>query len=125
MNRNQSLRWFTIVATILILFGLLYTFVGLRVLPVDRAVLLQWESALYGAIMTGWGVTLVLVGRIAFRRDDHELMKPILCGLAVWLALEALFSAYLRVWFNIGVDIAVLILFAVPLISGMRTPQKP
>ena len=124
MNRNQSLRWFTIVSTILILFGLAYTFAGLSILPVDRDVLVQWESALYGAIMTGWGVTLLLIGRIAFRKDD-ELMKPILCGLAVWLGLEALFSVYLRVWFNVGVDIAVLILFAVPLINCMRSPQKP
>ena len=124
MNRNQSLRWFTVVSTILILFGLAYTFVGLSILPVDKGVLVQWESALYGAIMTGWGVTLVLIGRIAFRKDA-ELMKPILCGLAVWLALEALLSAYLRVWLNVGVDIAVLILFAFPLISGMRSTQKP
>ena len=46
---------------ILIQFGILYVFVGLKVLPVQRDVLLDWESALYGALMIGWGTTLLLI----------------------------------------------------------------
>jgi len=37
-------------------------------------------------------------------------------GLAVWLAFEAAASAWLGVWFNVGVDAAVTVLFAVPLL---------
>lgn len=112
--------WFRIVTTILILFGLFFIFFGLRmfseVVPIiPHEVLLPWESALYGAIMVGWGATLFLVGRLAFRRKDGELKRALLVGLAVWLALEAAASAWLGVWFNVGVDIVVFILFAVPL----------
>jgi hypothetical protein len=53
--------------------------------------------------MMGWGVTLFMVGRIAFRRNDAELMKAFLCGIRLWLIVEGLFSAYLGVWFNVGV----------------------
>jgi hypothetical protein len=35
--------------------------------------------------------------------------------------VEALFSAYLRVWFNVGVDIAVLSLFSIPLMKMLRS----
>ena len=108
--------WFLTVSTILVLFGLLYVFFGLKVLPVPPEVLLPWESALYGSVMIGWGVTLVLAGKIAFRRDDRELKGALLAGLALWLVFEAAASAWLGVWFNVGVDVMVLMLFTVPLL---------
>ncbi len=43
-----------------------------------------------------------------------------LIGLAVWLIIEAIYSLYLGVFFNIGVDIAVLALFSLPLILGLQ-----
>ena len=112
--------WFTTVSIILILFGILYALWGLGILPVQRAVLLQWESALYGAIMMGWGTTLFFVGRLAFQRNDPALMRALYYGLTVWLVVEGLFSAYLGVWFNVGVDIGALVLFSLPLIISIR-----
>jgi hypothetical protein len=121
MNRKSLERWFSIVSALLVLWGVVFAFFGLGILPVrDRSVLLPWESALYGAIMMGWSVTLLMVGRVAFRRGDAELMKILLIGLGIWLLVEALFSAYLGVWFNVGVDIVVLALFAFPLIRGRK-----
>ncbi len=121
MNDRIFALWFRIVTIVLILFGLLYIFFGLKIFSdkvrlIPHDVLLPWESALYGAIMVGWGVTLLLVGRFAFRREDRELRRALLAGLAIWLALEAAASAWFGVWFNIGVDIAVLLLFGVPLL---------
>ena len=122
MNTKQMTIWFSTISTILVLWGIVFAFFGLDILPVmNKDILLPWESALYGAIMMGWGVTLLLVGRIAFRRNDIELMKVMLYGLVIWLTVEALFSAYLGVWFNVGVDIAVLGLFSFPLIKKIRS----
>ena len=120
MKPERMLQWFSVVSIILVLFGILYAFLGLGILPVDRDVLLQWESALYGAIMIGWGITLFFVGRLAFQRNDPDLMKTLLYGLTAWLVVEALFSAYLGVWFNVGVDIGVLVLFSIPLILSIQ-----
>lgn len=127
MSGRSFETWFRIVTAVLILFGLLYIFFGLRIfselIPIIRhEVLLSWESALYGAILVGWGVTLLFVGRIAFRRKDAELKRALLTGLAVWLALEAAASAWLSVWFNVGVDVAVFVLFLIPL-WGKRNPS--
>ena len=124
LNNISSMLWFRLVSVILILFGLLYVFFGLKIfsgplLPlIPSNVLLPWESALYGAIMTGWGATLLLAGRLAFRRDDAELKRALLIGLAVWLAIEAAASLWFGVWFNAGVDVAVMALFAMPLLRG-------
>ncbi len=124
MTKRHLALWFKVVSLILCGFGLLYFFVGLKIFSytvplIPRAVLLDWVSALYGAIMLGWGVTLVLLGRIAFKRDDAELKRVLFIGLAVWLAFEAAASAWLGVWFNVGVDVAVAALFAVPLLRGV------
>src|SRR6266511_160551 len=123
MNQKRMVVWFSIVSIILILFGILYAFWGLGILPVQRDVLLQWESALYGAIMMGWGTTLFFAGRLAFQRNDIDLMKTLLYGITVWLVVEALFSAYLGVWFNVGVDIGVEALFSIPLIRSLQKSE--
>jgi len=121
MKKRRQALWFQVVTIILILFGLFYAFIGLQVFSgpptnlISRTVLLPWESALYGAIMLGWGTTLLLLGRTAFERNDAHLKKILLIGLAVWLTAEALASAWLGVWFNVGVDMVVLTLFAIPL----------
>jgi len=114
------MKLFCVVASILMLAGAVFSVFGLGILPVDKNVLLPWESAIYGAIMIGWGATLFLLGRLAFRRDDAALMKIMLIGIAVWLVVEALFSLYLGVLFNVGVCIAVLLLFGLPLVIGIR-----
>lgn len=105
-------------------FAGLKIFVILGILPVDKDVLIDWESALYGAIMIGWGTTLFLVGRLAFRRQDKELMKILLTGIIIWLFIEALFSFYLGVYFNVGVDIAVAAIFAFPIVKTIRKLNK-
>ena len=77
INPKQLLTWFSVVSTILVLFGIVYAFFGLAILPVDRETLLPWEGAIYGALMMGWGTTLLCVGRLAFRRNDAGLMKAV------------------------------------------------
>lgn len=130
MDINKLRIWFSTVSIILILFGVLYYFVGLKlfvsfkILPDDKDILLDWESALYGAIMIGWGTTLFLLGRLAFRRHDKELLKILLYGIIVWLIIEAIFSFYLGVYFNVGVDIAVAALFAFPIIKAIKQLDK-
>lgn len=125
MNTKQMTIWFSTISTILVLWGIVFAFFGLDVLPViNKDILLPWESALYGAIMMGWGVTLLMVGRIAFSRNDADLLKALLYGIVLWLVVEGLFSAYLGVWFNMGVDIAVLFLFSFPIIKVLRSLKE-
>jgi hypothetical protein len=51
-------------------------------------------------------------------------MKALICGLTVWLVVEAAFSVYFKVWFNVGVDIAVLALFSVPFLKAVAHIRK-
>ena len=58
------------------------------------------------------------------RRNDADLLKSLPFGIAVWLIVEALFSARFGVWSNVGVDAAVLLLFSFPLIRMLRSSIK-
>jgi hypothetical protein len=51
MNTKLLMVWFATVSVILVLAGIFFAFFGLGILPVERSVLLTWESAIYGAIM--------------------------------------------------------------------------
>ena len=62
MSIKRLTVWFSLVSIILVLFGALYAFFGLGIWPVGETVLLHWESALYGAIMMGWGGATTLDG---------------------------------------------------------------
>ena len=74
--------------------------------------------------MIGWGTSLFLLGRLAFRRQDKEMLKILLYGIILWLIVEALFSFYLGVYFNVAVDIAVGILFTIPIVNTIQKINK-
>jgi len=59
MSLKQLFVWFGSVSAILVIVGVVFAFFGLKILPVDRQMLLPWQSAIYGAIMMGWGTTLL------------------------------------------------------------------
>ena len=123
MGKQQLGLWLKIVTIILTAFGAFYylfgfTFFTDTVKLVPRSVLVDWEAALYGAVLFGWGITLFLLGRLAFKRDDKELKRILFFGLIAWMALEAIATIRLGVWFDAGVDVAVAALFAVPLLRN-------
>ena len=120
MKRSHAILWFTIVPLIGVAFGLTYAFVGLGILPVSQDVLIPWGNGVYGATFFGFMVTLLFVGRHAFQVHDRALMKALLVGVFAWLIVEALFSLYYQVFFNVAVDIALMLLIGFPLIDALR-----
>ena len=124
MSSKWLMTWFSVVSALLALAGVFFAFFGLGVLRVSKDVLPQFEGAIYGAIMIGWGDTLLLAGRLAFRRNDAELLTMLLVGLAAWLIVDALFSLYFGVFLNVGVDVAMLALFSFPLIKAIRERRQ-
>jgi hypothetical protein len=124
MKQKRLMLWFSIASALMVPIGLFFAFAGLAVLPVDKAVLPRWQNGVYGATFMGWGATLFFVGRIAFQRNDQDLMKALLYGLFVWFVVESLFSVYFAVWFNVGVDIAVLAVLSLPLVVAICSPKQ-
>ena len=117
MNQKDFVIWFSLLGIIGTLFGIVYAFFGLAILPVSRDVLLPWGNGVYGATLIGFSVTIFFAGRHAFRKNDSNLIKALLFGIFSWLIVEALFSLYYGVYFNFGVDVTLMIFFGFPLIK--------
>jgi len=115
--------WFSIASCILVLAGLRFSLLRFNIshsFIIPREVLLPWESAIYGTILICWCTALFFLGQLAFHRNDTELMKILLIGITVWLIIEAIFSVYYGVFFNVGVDFAVLVIIGLPLLKSIR-----
>ncbi len=128
MSPKNSIMWFTIAGIIGILFGVFYAFFGLVGFPaygelIPKEVIIPWSNGLYGSTFIGFSVLLLLVGRHAFQKNDKGLMKALLCGIYAWLIVEALFSLYYGVLFNIGVDVALAIFLGFPLLRGIKSKK--
>lgn len=125
MTRRNAIRLYSIVGAIAVLFGIFYAFFGLDGLPayhkfVPKEVFTDWSNGLYGSVFIGFGVLLFFVGRYAFQKNDKALMKMLLYGINSWLIVEALFSLYYGIYFNVGVDIVLMAFLSFPLLRGIR-----
>jgi hypothetical protein len=106
MNKRNLIIWVSAAGIIGILFGIFYAFFGLERLPVYKkfvptAIYPAWSNGLYGSTFIGFSVLLLLVGRLAFQREDKLLMKALLCGVMSWLLVEAAFSFYYSIYINV------------------------
>ena len=125
MNRKVAIIWMSAVGLIAVAFGIFYGFFGLDALPVYQklvpsSVYTQWSNGLYGSVFIGFGVLVFLVGRHAFRHNDKALMKALLYGINAWLIVEAFFSLLYGVYFNVGVDVALMAALNFPLVHGIK-----
>ena len=125
MKSQNLVMWISLAGIIGVLFGIFYAVFGLNGLPVYQKlvpsnVYTPWSNGLYGAVFIGFSVLLFFVGRHAFKTKDKFLMKALLYGIASWLTVEALFSFYYGVYFNIGVDILLMVVLGYPLVIGLR-----
>lgn len=128
MNQKVAVSWLTTVGIIGILFGIFYSLFGLEGFPAYSAlippdVFRGWSHGLYGSVFIGFSVLLFFIGRYAFIKKDRDLMKFLLYGISAWLIVEALVSLYYGVYFNVGVDILLIIVLGYPFIKGMRSDK--
>lgn len=129
MKSQHLITWISIAGIIGVLFGIFYAFFGLNGFPayqqlVPTAVYTAWSNGLYGAVFIGFSVLLFFVGRHGFKTRDKVLMKALLYGLAAWLVIEAFFSFLYGVYFNIGVDVLLMIVLGFPLVVGIRSKNR-
>lgn len=114
------------VGIIGIAFGIFYSFFGLSGFPaynrlIPQNVIIPWSNGLYGSVFIGFSALLYTIGRYAFQKNDKELMKLLLYGIYAWLIVEASFSLYYGVYFNIGVDVLLALFLGYPLRKGMQS----
>jgi len=117
--------WLCVASAVIILTGFAVAFlVDPAVLPVAQTVLARWLLGLLGATMIGWGTTVLLVSRYAFAHRAPNLLKTILAGLIVWFVPDTLVTIYFGAYFNVIINIVILLAVSVPLIAGQSILKK-
>lgn len=68
-----------------------------------------------GAVMFGWGTTLLLIILGPLKRKSQESWKIILVSLIAWFVPDTVFSIYTGFWQNAVFNSIFLVLFLIPL----------
>ncbi len=86
----------------------------------DAVAYIALVHAVLGGVMFGWGVALLLVVRGLFARGAREGWQIIAISVAAWFVPDTAFSLWSGFWQNAVLNVAFLILFAVPLVATYR-----
>jgi hypothetical protein len=75
-----------------------------------------WVYGMLGATMAGWGILLACVVLNPFARREKWSRDAVASGLAVWFAVDTFISAYTGAYFNVGVNVLLIVLAGIPLL---------
>lgn len=73
-----------------------------------------------GATMAGWGITLAYIVANPFSRREPWARDAIALGLAVWFIVDTLMTAYTEAYFNMGVNVLLIVLAGLPMLATRR-----
>ncbi|MBS7622538.1 hypothetical protein KEJ39_02525 [Candidatus Bathyarchaeota archaeon] len=113
--------WLILLSLAIILGGMIIAFsVEPYLLPLEEAFVSKWLLGLLGATVMGWAASMLLVSRYAFDQQLPQLLRMLLVGLLVWFVPDTLISAYFCAYFNVAINMVILVAAAIPLIAGER-----
>lgn len=131
-------RWLLVAVWILMIFGLsmvlvpdwIRRFFSLMVYGSSTAIESRFSTAansyvtlvhgVIGAVMFGWGLTMLLALRGLFRRGEALGWQLIAWPLVAWFVPDTAFSLYTGFWQNAVLNTGFALLFAIPLIATRR-----
>jgi hypothetical protein len=70
-----------------------------------------------GAVMFGWGMSLLLVLLRLFQRGSREGWLILSVSVTVWFVPDTLFSLWTGFWQNAVLNLVFALLFAIPLVA--------
>jgi hypothetical protein len=76
--------------------------------------------AVLGSVMFGWGVALAIVVKRLFAHGHPEGWLIITISVCAWFIPDTMFSALGGFWSNVVLNVAFLVLFAIPLLATRK-----
>jgi hypothetical protein len=134
-------RWLLVAADLLILFGIVMTFLNNTVLfslfntqinpifwgtaemPTAAAQFQGWIYGVAGAILIGWGIFMAFIAYYPFKQREKWAWNCILTGMLVWYLIDTFISLQFNVVFNAISNTVFLIIFLLPLIFTRKDFQ--
>lgn len=79
-----------------------------------------WVHGMLGATMAGWGVTLAFIVFYPFTKKERWAWNAIVIGLALWFLVDTFMTVYTRAYFNVGVNVLLIVLAGIPLLMSRK-----
>jgi uncharacterized BrkB/YihY/UPF0761 family membrane protein len=79
-----------------------------------------WVHGMLGATMAGWGITLAYIVLNPFAKREKWSWNAIAAGMAVWFIVDTLMSVYTKAYFNVGVNVLLIVLAGIPLVMSWK-----
>jgi hypothetical protein len=85
----------------------------------------RWMFGVLGATLCGWGFFTAFIAYYAFPKKEIWAWNCIGLGMAVWYFIDTALSWLYGAYFNVIINSALLILFALPLLFTWHYFEKP
>ncbi|WP_424359699.1 hypothetical protein [Methanocella sp. MCL-LM] len=79
-----------------------------------------WAYGMLGATMAGWGLTLAFIVNGPFGKKEKWSRDAIAAGVVLWFVIDTFMSVYTGAYFNVGVNVLVLVLAGLPLLMTLK-----
>lgn len=80
-----------------------------------------WAYGMLGATMAGWGVTLAFIVYYPYTKKERWAWNTIVIGLSLWFVIDTVVSVYTRAYFNVGVNVLLIIMAGIPLLMSRKS----
>jgi hypothetical protein len=129
-------RWLVGVSLILIIGGVLMAFLA-QFATLEPLDIPFWEhesditdamrdyqgfsTGLLGALMASWGVMMLAISWIPFKKGELWAWNTLAAATAMWFVIDEGFSLYYGVYFNALGNLVLLVLLVIPLAATYRS----
>jgi hypothetical protein len=127
-------KWLIVVTGVMIIFGfdlvvLTKPLIGIfntlyfpnidatQALSSDANQIITFLYGVLGAVMVGWGCTILMMVLGWFREGERGAWNSIAVSLLIWFVIDSSFSIYAGAPANAVFNLVFLVLFAVPLVA--------
>jgi hypothetical protein len=125
-------KWLVAASGFVVLFGFVLLFFGddlfldppLDALASEDRAFQSWVYGVLGAVMVGWGILLLYVAYVPFRRGERWAWHSLFLALVVWYVLDTGASLYHGVYLNAAFNTGFLVIFGIPLLASARRFPK-
>ena len=76
-----------------------------------------WTYGMLGGTMAGWGVFIAYLARHPFANKEHWAWECLAIGIAVWFLIDTAVSIFINAYFNVAINVLLLLLVAAPLLA--------
>ncbi len=131
-------RWLLTLGVIIVVFGVALAFLYLTPLfdifrtqidPVFWAageltggttLFQQWAYGVLGATMAGWGVSIVFIAAIPFKRKEKWAWNCLAIAVSLWFVIDTFLSWRFGALFNVAFNVLIYLAAMMPLVFSRK-----